>query len=57
MDDKGSLVVRRRDDSDIVKLEEPRILEEFLDEHLTFIAETMTGALGQKSGCGLISAR
>lgn len=44
-DEEGSLIQRPRDYSDIIKLEDPRILEEFLDEPATFIAETITGAL------------
>lgn len=44
-DDQGSLIQRPRAYSDIIKLEDPRILEEFLDEPATFIAETITGAL------------
>src|SRR5258708_4380730 len=41
-----SLVVKRRDYSDIAQLQDPQTLEEFLDQPLTFIAETITGFLG-----------
>src|SRR5271168_2445747 len=41
-----SLVVKRRDYSDIAQLQDPLVLEEFLDQPLTYIAETITGALG-----------
>jgi len=40
-----SYIVKRRDYSDIAKLQDPGIFEEFLDQPLTFIAETITGAL------------
>ncbi|MGO8757022.1 MAG: hypothetical protein ACLQG3_02755 [Terracidiphilus sp.] len=45
MDDQGSLIVRPRDYSDIASLQNPTVLEDFLDEPLTLIAETITGAL------------
>lgn len=45
MDDQCSLVRRPRDYSDIAKLEDSGVLEDFLNEPLSFIAETITGAL------------
>lgn len=45
MDDRGSLVARPRDYYDIAKLQDPTVLEDFLQEPLTLIAETITGAL------------
>src|SRR5580698_9707952 len=51
MGDQNNIILKPRDYSDIIKLEDPRILEEFLDEPATFIAETITGALATgKSG-------
>jgi hypothetical protein len=44
-DDNLSIVQSPRDHFDIIKLEDPRFLETFLDQPLTFIAETITGAL------------
>jgi hypothetical protein len=44
MSDEGSLIVRPRDYSDICKLGDPSVLEQFLDEPATLIAETITGA-------------
>lgn len=44
-DNNLSIVQTPRDSFDIVKLEDPRFLESFLDEPATFIAETITGAL------------
>lgn len=44
-DDRGSLVFRPRDEFDIFKLQHPRFLEEFLDQPLTYIAESVMGAL------------
>jgi hypothetical protein len=41
-----SLVVKRRDYSNIAKLNEPLIFEEILDDPATVIAETLTGFLG-----------
>ena len=41
-----SLVVKRRDYSDIAQLQDPLVLEEFFEQPLTYIAETITGALG-----------
>jgi hypothetical protein len=52
MAEELSVVSKTRDYSDIVKLQDPGILEEFLAEPLTFIAETITGALGD-GGNGL----
>jgi hypothetical protein len=45
MKDEESLILSPRDYSNIAKLEDPRVLEDFLDEPLTYIAETITGAL------------
>jgi hypothetical protein len=44
MDGNESLVVRPREYSNIACLQDPTVLEEFLDEPLTFVAETITGA-------------
>jgi hypothetical protein len=44
-DSNLSIVQSPRASFDIVKLEDPRFLESFLDEPATFIAETITGAL------------
>ena len=53
-----SLIVKPRDYSDIIKLQEPGVLEEFFDEPLSFIAETVTGALAAgKAGWFLASGR
>lgn len=43
MDDSESLIIRPRDYSDIACLQDPNA-QEFLDEPLTFVAETITGA-------------
>jgi hypothetical protein len=40
-----SIVTKPRDYSDVIQLQDPRALEEFLEQPLTYIAETMTGAL------------
>lgn len=45
MDDDSSLVLQERDYADIAKLQDPSALEEFLEQPLTFIAESLTGAL------------
>jgi len=47
MTKEPSLVVKRRDYSNITKFSDPLILEEFMDEPATFIAETLTGILGE----------
>lgn len=44
-DSNLSIVQSPRASFDIIKLEDPRFLESFLDEPATFIAETITGAL------------
>jgi hypothetical protein len=44
-DDGQSLALPPRDYSDIAKLQDPTVLNEFLEQPLTFIAETITGAL------------
>jgi hypothetical protein len=46
MGEDVSLVTKRRDYADVVKLQEVSALEEFLEQPLTAIAETLTGALG-----------
>jgi hypothetical protein len=46
VDDELSLVTKRRDYSDIIQLQDAGTLEEFLEQPLTFVAETITGALG-----------
>jgi hypothetical protein len=45
-EDNTSIVQKPRDYSDLIKLEDPRFLEDFLDQPLTFIADTINGALG-----------
>lgn len=53
-----SLIVKPRDYSDIIQLQEPGVLEEFFDKPLPFIAETITGALAAgKVGWFLASGR
>jgi hypothetical protein len=47
MDDDVSLVMKTRDYADVIKLQEVGALEEFLEQPLTAIAETITGALGE----------
>lgn len=47
MDDESSLVLKKRDYADVVKLQEVGALEEFLERPLTAIAESITGALGE----------
>jgi hypothetical protein len=42
-------ITKSRDYSDIIRLQEPDVLESFLQEPLTFIAETITGAFAAKS--------
>jgi len=45
MNDETSLIVRPRDYADIIQLQDATVLDDFLKEPLTFIAETITGAL------------
>ena len=45
MADEYTIVKKPRDYSDIFKLQDAGILEDFLDQPLTFIAEAITGAL------------
>jgi len=45
MTDELLIVTKPRDYSDIAHLQDPSILEEFLEQPLTYIAETVTGAL------------
>jgi hypothetical protein len=45
MADQNSLITRPRDYSNIIHLQDPTVLEDFLKEPLTFIAETITGVL------------
>jgi hypothetical protein len=53
-----SLIAKPRDYSDIIKLQEPGVLEDFFDEPLPFIVATVTGALAAgKSGWILSSGR
>jgi hypothetical protein len=52
-----SFIIKRRDYSDIAKLQDPGVLEEFLDEPLTFIAETITGALATGATGSMVMAR
>jgi hypothetical protein len=47
MNEDASLVMKKRDYADVVKLQEVGALEEFLERPLTAIAETLTGALGE----------
>jgi hypothetical protein len=45
MDDETSIVAPPRDYSNIFQLQDPIVLDDFLRESLTFVAETITGAL------------
>ncbi len=45
MDKNSSLVQQPRNYFDIAQLQDPGVLEDFLEQPLTFIAETITGAL------------
>jgi hypothetical protein len=45
MTEELSIVTKPRDFFDIVQLQEPSVLEEFLHQPLSYIAETITGAL------------
>jgi hypothetical protein len=45
MTDESALIVKPRDYSDIIKLQEPGALEDFFNEPLPFIVATVTGAL------------
>lgn len=47
MTEDPSLVVKRRNYADVIKLQEVGALEEFLERPLTAIAEVITGALGE----------
>ncbi len=47
MGDDASLVVKKRNYADVIKLQEVGALEEFLEKPLTAIAESITGALGE----------
>src|ERR1035437_4409485 len=58
MADETALIVKPRDYSDIIQLQEPGVLENFFDEPLPFIVATITGALAAgKSGWILSSGR
>ncbi len=48
-------ITKSRDYSDIIKLKDPDVLESFLQEPLTFIAETITGAFAVKTS-GLMAS-
>jgi len=45
MADDETFITKNRDFSDIAKLQDPIVFQEFLEQPLTFIAETITGAL------------
>jgi len=47
METNESVVLKRRDYADVAKLQDPTVLQQFLEEPLTFIAETITGALAE----------
>lgn len=55
MSEELSLVTKRRDYSDIVKLQDAGVFEDFIAEPLTFIAETITGALGDGTKGAMMS--
>jgi len=56
--DDQSLVVKLRDYSDIAKLQDGGVLSDFLEQPLTFIAETITGALAiGKTGATVAGGR
>ena len=58
MADETALIVKPRDYSDIIQLQEPGVLENFFNEPLPFIVATITGALAAgKSGWILSSGR
>jgi hypothetical protein len=58
MADDSGIVIKRRDYSDIAVLQDPTVLEQFLDEPLTFIAESITGALAVgKTGTAVAAGR
>jgi len=58
MADESALITKPRDYSDIIKLQEPGVLEDFFDEPLPFIVETVTGALAAgKAGWFLAGGR
>lgn len=63
MTDKGSIVARPRDYSDVAKfdlaeLQDPTALEEFLDNPATFITEVLAGALAiGKTGAAVAGGR
>jgi len=58
MADNSTLLIPPRDYSDICKLQEPGALEQFFDEPLPFIVETVTGALADGlKGWPLVAGR
>src|SRR5208337_106584 len=58
MTDESALITKPRDYSNIVKLQDPDVLEDFFKEPLPFIVATVTGALAAgKSGWILSSGR
>jgi len=58
MADDTALIARPRDYSDIIKLQEPGVLEDFFNKPLPFIVATVTGALAAgKAGWFLAGGR
>jgi hypothetical protein len=58
MTDDSALITRPRDYSKIANLQDPGVLEEFLNKPLTFIAETIIGAIAvEKNGLFLSGGR
>jgi hypothetical protein len=58
MADESALITKPRDYSDIIKLQEPGVLEDFFDEPLPYFVATVSGALAAgKSGWILSSGR
>jgi hypothetical protein len=58
MADNSTLLIPPRDYSDICKLQEPGVLEQFFDEPLPFIVETVTGVLADGlKGWPLVAGR
>ena len=47
MSENSALLIKPRDYSDICKLQEPGVLEQFFDEPKPFIVETVMGALAE----------
>jgi hypothetical protein len=58
MTDESAMIVKPHDYSDIIKLQEPGVLEDFFDEPLPYFVATVSGALAAgKSGWFLAGGR